>query len=128
MKLKLWNVVIFAENYEDLVKWYQNVFNLKIITCENDEYHYTELGVENEVFIGITPSEEINHEAGNPRNNSCVMQLKVSEIKTLFEKVKIEGGTILFGPSLEEKSKFFYGAINDIEGNQIWLFEDEKKS
>ena len=126
MKLKLLNVVVFAEKYEDLVKWYKDTFNLEIILQENGAYHYTELGIEQRVIVGITPAEELKHIPNKSKNNSCVMQLEVSDIKELFKNVTAKGGTILFGPSFENHNKFYYGGISDIEGNQIWITEEKK--
>jgi len=39
--------------------------------------------------------------------------------------VKDKGVKILFGLNYEEKQKFHYGAVTDIEGNQIWIVEEE---
>lgn len=126
MNVKLWNIVVFAENYKELIQWYLDVFSLEILVQKTGDYNYTELGSENKVLIGITPGSEVSHQPNNPRNNACVMQLDVSDIKELLTKAKDLGGKILFGPTLEEQSQFYFGAISDIEGNQIWLFQNAK--
>lgn len=63
----------------------------------------------------------------SPRNNTVIIQLSVSDINKLFAKVKKTSGKILFGPSLDEKEGYLYGALADIEGNQIWIIEARKK-
>ncbi|NNC95694.1 MAG: hypothetical protein HKN92_09040 [Chitinophagales bacterium] len=128
MRLKLLNIVVFAENYEELLKWYQDTFKLEILLKEDGEYHYTELGNENQVIVGITPAKEINHQPENPRNNSTILQVEVSDIQELFKNVVDNGGKVIFGPSLEEQHKFYYGGVTDIEGNQIWIIEEKTSS
>lgn len=125
MEMKLMNVVVFAEKYKELIKWYEEALGLEVITKEEGVYNYTELGYNMQPIIGITPSKEIEHSPVNPRNNSLVMQLKVSNIETLFSLVKKKKGNILFGPTQDEKYNFQYGGVSDIEGNQIWVVEEK---
>ena len=126
MKVKLLNVIVFAEKYEELIEWYKNALSLTVLFQETGEYHYTELGFDNQVIVGITPASEIKHSPINPRNNSSIMQVQVSDINSLFKSVSENGGEILFGPSLEDKYNFYYGGIADCEGNQIWIVEEQK--
>jgi len=119
------NVVVFANDYEELVNWYKDAFGLEVITKEEGTYTYTELGSDSQVIVGITPASEVEHTASSPRNNSVVMQVAVSDITTLFKSMKKMNGKILFGPSSDEKYTFKYGVIADIEGNQIWVIESQ---
>jgi hypothetical protein len=48
------------------------------------------------------------------------MQVSCSHIFTLFDRVKSNGGEVLFGPGRD--AGYWYGGIKDIEGNQIWIF------
>jgi len=121
--MKLLNVVLFAENYQALIDWYKDVLALEVIQEESGEYSYAELGIDKQLILGITPAKEVNHVASSPRNNSSVMQLEVAEIHSLFNRVKEKSGEFLFGPTADEKYGFLYGAISDIEGNQIWIVE-----
>lgn len=126
MSLKLLNVVVFAENFNELVQWYKEALNLEVIYEEQGEYRYTELGYDKEVVVGITPAEEMEHFPTKPRNNTTIMQLSVSNIKAIFKQIEEQGGRILFGPLYEEQHKFYYGGVSDIEGNQIWFIEEDK--
>ncbi len=125
MEIKLLNVILFAENYEDLVNWYQTALNLEVVHQETNPYHYTELGLNGKGLIGITPAKEIQHKLSKPKNNACVMQLSVKTIVDLFEKIKLHKGKVLFGPSKDEKYDFQYGGIADIEDNEIWVVQQQ---
>ena len=127
MEIKLLNVVMLAEKYQELVDWYQDALGFEIVLKEKGEYHYTELGFNKKSIIGLTPAKEVEHSPTKTRNNSAVLQIQVSDIHSLFKNVKEKSGKILFGPSGDEKYGFLYGAFSDIEGNQIWVIEDAKK-
>lgn len=123
MKLKLMNVVILANNYQKMVDWYINALGLEMIQEWTTDYHYAELAYESQLVVGITPAKEIDISPPSPRNNATIIQLEVSDIKAFYERIKKNGGVIVFGPSYEEKEKFYFGAVNDIEGNQIWVIQ-----
>lgn len=124
MKIKLLNVVILCDDFEAQVDWYSNTFEIKELLKESSDYNYVELGHDKHVIVGLTPAKEMKHQPNKPRNNSALLQIGVKDIETLFEKVKANNGKVLFGPNLEEKSNFKYGAIADLEGNEIWVIEE----
>lgn len=128
MKIKLHNVVVFAEEYEKLILWYQEVFGFEIIHQDTCKYHYTELGFKGQNIVGITPAKEMDHFPTTPRNNTSILQLEVTEIQNLFKIVIEKGGKILFGPSKEASHGFYYGGITDLEENQIWIFDENNKA
>ena len=125
--MKLLNIVILAENYQELVGWYKNVLSLDTLLEEKGEYHYTELGFEKKVILGITPASEVKHTPAVPRNNSSLLQIEVSDIEALFNDIRTNKGKILFGPSTEVKYGFRYGGFADIEGNEVWVVEETIK-
>jgi len=127
MEVRLLNVVVLCDDFEAQVEWYKNVFELKELMNESGAYNYIELGHNQHVIVGLTPAKEMKHQPAKPRNNSTLLQITVKEMETLFKKVKANSGTVLFGPSLEEKHNFKYGAITDLEGNQIWVIEEMGK-
>jgi len=124
MKVKFHNVIVFAENYESLINWYQKALGLTITMQNIGDYNYTELGFDSEIIVGITPATEMEHTPSAKRNNSTILQIATTDIEALFNKVKAENGKILFGINVEEKANFKYGGIADLEGNQIWVFEE----
>ena len=130
MKVRLVNAVILAKNYLKLVEWYKKVLNLQVLLTINKDYHYTELGQENEIIIGIAVAKEMGrtdeeHIETHISQSHVVIQIKVSDILELFEKVTGNSGKILFGPSVEDD--YQYGAFADIEGNEIWVVEKIEK-
>ena len=125
MKTSLINGVILAEDYDKLVAWYVGVFSLDIINRKEKDYHYTELAHEGQAIVGIARTEEMGIVPTKPRNNSIVIQIQVSDIEVLFERVR-GSGKVLFGPSRDKDEGFIYGGIADPEGNQIWIVERKK--
>ena len=123
MKLKLLNVVILAENYQKLMDWYINALGLELQQEWTEDYHYAELAYDGHLVVGITPAKEMGMKPPQPRNNATMIQLVVSDIKAFMERIEKHGGTIVFGPEVDAKEGFSYGAVNDIEGNQIWVIQ-----
>lgn len=123
MKLKLLNVVLLAEDYPKLVNWYIKALGLEIQEEWTENYHYAELSYDKQLVVGITPAKEVDMNPPKPRNNAAIMQLAVSDIQAFLNRIAEHGGTLIFGPSFEESEGFYYGAVNDIEGNQIWVIQ-----
>lgn len=123
MNISLLNPVVLAENYEELIDWYVKTFDLNVICQTKEGENYAELEHSGRLVVGIAKADEMGVEPTTPRNNSVIIQLAVSDIKTLFDNVRKTGGRILFGPSLDEKGGYVYGGCADIEGNQIWVVE-----
>ncbi len=124
MEVRLLNVVVMCDDFEGQVNWYKNTFDLKELLKESGAYNYVELGHDNLVIVGLTPAKEMEHQPAKLRNNSTLLQITVKDMKTLFEKIKANGGKVKFGPSYQEKYNFKYGAIADLEGNEIWVIEE----
>jgi len=125
MEVRWLNVVVFCEDYEAQIRWYKDTFELKELSRESGPYNYVELGHDKDhVIVGLTPAKEMKHLPTKPRNNTTILQLKVKDMETLFEKVKANKGTIRFGIQKDEKYDFLYGSICDLEGNEIWAIEE----
>ena len=74
--------------------------------------------------MGICKAGQMHHEPNKIKNNSVIMQISVSNIYELFDKVKKYNGKILNGPSMDKNYGFLFGGFEDIEGNQIWVIEN----
>ena len=123
MKINLLNPMILAENYEELAEWYEKTFDLSIKTRVEEGDEYMELGTLSEVLFGFARAKEMGVKSSTPRNNTIIIQLAVSDINRLFDKVRKAGGRVLFGPSLSKEEGYLYGGFADIEGNHIWVIE-----
>lgn len=123
MNINLLNPVVLAEDYEKLIDWYVKTLNLNIKYQSKEGESYAELEHSGRLVVGIAKAEEMGVKPTTPRNNAVIIQLAVSDIRTLFDNVRKAGGRILFGPSLDEKGGYVYGGCADIEGNQIWVVE-----
>jgi len=122
MKTSLINAVVLAEDYDKLVAWYIKTFSLDIAQKVEKGYYYTELAQDGYMILGIAKTKEMGVTPTRPKNNSVIIQLKVSNIRELFARVK-NSGKVLFGPSKDKDGGFRYGGIADPEGNQIWVVE-----
>jgi predicted enzyme related to lactoylglutathione lyase len=123
MKVNLSNVVVLANDYQLLIKWYRDVFELDKMYDVSDEYHYTELGQNGNIIFGIARADEMGKKPVAEHNNFSYAQVAVGDIKLLMSNTEKAGGKVLFGPSEEEN--FYYGGISDPEGNEIWVIEDK---
>ena len=124
MKNRLINIVILAEDYDTLVDWYIRTLDLEVKLKVDKDYHYTDLAWDGQLVVGICPATGMKHTPTIPRNNSTVLQISVPDAAGLFERVKANGGTILFGPAVDRNEGFTYGAFADPEGNQVWVMEN----
>lgn len=123
--IKLVNTVILADDYDKLVLWYKKTLALDVTIVVSEGYHYTGLGLNGKEVIGIADAKEMDCKPSKPRNNNVFLQLYVKDIKSIFEKAKNNGGEAL-GPYFDEKDKFYFGTIKDVEGNAIWVVESKK--
>jgi hypothetical protein len=54
---------------------------------------------------------------GDLRNNTIVLQFQVADVKHFFNYLEENGGSIIFGPSYDQKDNFSpinYDKMNDI--------------
>lgn len=123
MKLKLLNVVILADDYQKLVDWYINALGLELQEEWTEDYHYAELSYDKQLVVGITPATEMEHKLTHPRNNAMILQLVVSDIHAFYLRIKKHKGKVLFEVNFDKKEEFYYGAVADIEGNEIWVIQ-----
>jgi uncharacterized glyoxalase superfamily protein PhnB len=99
--------VIFAEDFQALVTWYQTVLRFNITYQVGDEYHYCNLENEAGVRLGVADAGEMGVTPENRQNNSVVLQFEVADVKRFFEHLVEQGGKVAFGPSFDEKDKFW---------------------
>lgn len=124
MNVQLINTVLLAEDYEKLVQWYIDTLELEVKLKMEGDYHYTDLARDGKLIVGICPASEMDHAPTMPRNNSAILQVSVSDIDTLFRKVKENGGMDIFGPSVDKNEGFKFGGFKDPEGNMVWVMEN----
>jgi len=121
--------VIVAKNYQSLIDWYINNLNFKIINNFPD-IKYCYLETDSGIKIGIADMEELikSTPANKPLSkrvmNTVILQICTNDLKSLFKKIKNNGGSVLFGPSYDEGDKFWFGSFTDIEGNEIWVVDE----
>ena len=123
MNISLLNPVVLAEDYGKLIDWYVTTFDLNLQSQTEEGESYTELEHSGKLVVGIAKANEMGVQPATPRSNTVIIQLAVSDIRTLFDNIRKTGGRILFGPSVDEKGGYVYGGCADIEGNHIWVVE-----
>ena len=124
MEIRPRESVIFAENFQLLVEWYQKVLHFKIIQQFEDQYYYCILENEHGLKIGIADAKEMGITPGDRKNNTVVLQFQVQDVKYFFQYLQKYEGIITFGPSFDEKGQFWYGSFQDLEGNPLWVVDE----
>ena len=117
-------IVLVAKNHQSLIDWYVNNLNFKIV-YNNLDIKYCSLATDSGIKIGIADMESLDNESYSKRiMNTVILQIATNNLKKLFKKIKNNGGSILFGPSYDEGDKYWYGSVTDIEGNEIWVIDE----
>ena len=117
-------IVLVAKNHQSLIDWYINNLNFKIV-YNNLDIKYCSLATDSGIKIGIADMEELGNKNYSKRiMNTVILQICTNDLKSLFKKIKKNGGSVLFGPSFDEGDKYWYGSFTDIEGNEIWVVDE----
>ena len=117
-------IVLVAKNHQSLIDWYVNNLNFKIV-YNNLDIQYCSLATDSGIKIGIADMESLGNENYSKRiMNTVILQIATNDLDILFNKIKNNGGSILFGPSYDEGDKYWYGSVTDIEGNEIWVIDE----
>jgi uncharacterized glyoxalase superfamily protein PhnB len=124
MRIHARETVIFAEDFPALVEWYKNVLGFEVTYRVEDGYHYCNLENETGIRIGIASAKEMGVTPGDRRNNTVVLQFQVADVKRFFAYLGEQGAGITFGPSYDERDKFWYGGFHDLEGNPFWVVDE----
>ena len=117
-------IVLVAKNHQSLIDWYVNNLNFKIV-YNNLDIKYCSLATDSGIKIGIADMGSLGNESYSKRiMNTVILQIATNDLQKLFKKIKNNGGSILFGPSYDEGDKYWYGSVTDIEGNEIWVIDE----
>jgi len=117
-------VVVLADNYEAMVAWYVEVLGFRIVKAFSEAYRYGNLETDSGLKIGIAPASEVGVKPGNRAANTVLLQVAVPDVKQFFELLKAQDVAVAFGPEFDEAGDFWFGAIEDIEGNPIWVVDE----
>ena len=117
-------VILLAEDYDTLVAWYVDVLGFRAAKWFSGGYRYTNLETESGIRIGIAPASEVGVTPGDRANQTVLLQVGVPDVEALFEHVRAAGGAVTFGPSFDEGGGFWYGGLTDLEGNPIWVVDE----
>ena len=113
--------VIMADDFDAMVNWYQDVLGFRSTFRTEDEYHYCTL--ESGIKIGIASAKEMGVKPTDRRQNTVVLQFDVPDVAAFFKHIEEKGGTATFGPSYDKTGDFWFGGIEDLEGNPIWVVD-----
>ncbi|KAA3656005.1 MAG: hypothetical protein DWQ04_32375 [Chloroflexi bacterium] len=124
MKISPRESVIFAEDFQAMKAWYQDVLGFKVTLLAEEDYHYVNLENDEGVRIGIADAKEMGITPQDRSNNTVVLQFEVSDVKIFFAYLQEKGGSVTFGPSFDEKGGFWFGGFHDLEGNPFWVVDE----
>ena len=122
-ELKPREPVILAQDFYALKDWYTTVLGFECVAIVDEAYRYANLIHSNGIAIGIADAAQMNCTTPNQRQNTVRLQMEVTPIAEFLAHVSKHNGVIVFGPSTDAKDGFQYGAILDIEDNEIWLVD-----
>ena len=115
--------VILAADFQLLVTWYQDVLGFTVTDLFEDDYHYCCLETPSGIKIGIGSAAEMGVKPTDRSMNTVILQFEVDDLAEFFAQLKAAGGTVTFGPSRDEKDKFWFGGFSDPEGNPCWVID-----
>lgn len=124
MRLSPREIVILAENYDAMVTWYVDILGFEVVKAFEQGYRYSNLETASGIRIGIALAEEMGVIPGDRAANTVLLQVGVPDVRVFFEHVQQAGGTIAFGPSFDDAGRFWYGGLRDLEGNSIWVVDE----
>jgi predicted enzyme related to lactoylglutathione lyase len=117
-------MVILADDFDAVVSWYINALGFRVIKTFTEGYRYCNLETESGIRIGIAPATDVGVVPGDRANNTVLLQIEVPDVKHFFERLTKSGGVVTFGPSFDKSGKFWFGGVADIEGNPIWVVDE----
>ena len=124
MRLSPRELVILADDYDAMVSWYVDVLGFRVVKAFSEAYHYSNLETDSGIKIGIAPASEVGVNPGNRESNTVLLQVAVPDVKQFVEKLQAHGVTVAFGPLFDKAGDFWFGAIEDVEGNPIWVVDE----
>ena len=116
--------VVLAKNYAKLVAWYRKALDMKVKRVVTEGFDWTELKRPG-LVIGFTPAKQMGTKLPAKRANAVILHLVSKDVRGLLARVKRHGAKVPFGPSYDEKGKYWYGGFLDIEGNPVWVIDLE---
>ena len=125
MKIQARESVIFANDFYKLVEWYKTILGFKVTHLVEDDYHYSYLENEVGIQLGIADAQEMGVTPGQRTNNTVVLQFQVGDVQAFFDHLQANQGQVTFGPSYDKKDGFWFGGFQDIEGNPVWVVDDQ---
>ncbi len=123
IELRPRETVLMAENPSTLVAWYRDVLGFEVTADHEDEYHYTNLETPSGIKLGIARADEMGVKPVNRNSNTVLLQFEVDDLDVFFDRLVTAGGSVKFGPSFDEKNRFWYGGFADPEGNPCWVVD-----
>ena len=115
--------VLMADDFGAMIDWYCNVLGFAVTRRVEDDYHYCNLETPSGIQIGIADATEMKIDTSGRANNTVVLQFEVDDAKVFFEHLQGHGAKVTFGPSFDKAHNFWFGGVEDCEGNPIWVVD-----
>ena len=115
--------VILATDFYALIEWYERMFGFTRLQLVDDRYRYAILEIAGKIRIGFGEAKPMGIQQPDPANGTVRLQWEVHPLDEFMAWFADNGGEVVFGPSVDAVDQYMYGAIRDLEGNEIWLVD-----
>ena len=123
MEIRPRETVILAADYASLVAWYRDVLGFKVVQQFSDGYNYAYMETASGIKIGIGSAEEMGVVPVDRSKNTVILQVEVDDVQHFFTHLEEAGGAVTFGPSLDDKDKFWFDGFAETEENPCWVVD-----
>lgn len=124
MRIAPREIVILAEDFDAMVAWYVDVLGFKVVKTFSAGYRYCNLETQSGIQVGIAQAAEVGVVPKDRASNTVLLQIEVADVQLLFERLQEFGDFVTFGPSYDESGRFWFGGFADLEGNPIWVVDE----
>ena len=114
--------VILADDRESLARWYTEALGFRV-TADHSDVQFTNLETDSGMKLGIGSVAFMQMEIPASRASAVILQIEVEDVRGFMDEIAKGDGSIVFGPDFAKGDDYWYGAIADPEGNQIWVVD-----
>ena len=120
--------VLLAQDFSALLGWYEAALGFSRVQVFDGAYRYALVQGPGGVRLGIAEAAPLGLRAPPPGGSAVRLQWEIENLPAFFDwfetQAEAHGGAVAFGPQRDAADGFVFGAIRDLEGNEIWLVDE----